>query len=83
MHVHRFFFLLLSLIVVNTISAVSQYYGLFTEAVLKDDLQTDANEDTAAVAVLAVLFSALLILNVVVVLWVLRRGWTLPCAGNF
>ncbi|XP_025102761.1 uncharacterized protein LOC112569243 isoform X2 [Pomacea canaliculata] len=51
-----------------------------TQAVSEDVHQTKADQNIAAVAVLAVLFSVLLIVVVVFVIWVWRRGWTLPCA---
>ncbi|XP_025102219.1 uncharacterized protein LOC112568897 isoform X1 [Pomacea canaliculata] len=51
-----------------------------TQAASEDVHQTKADQNIAAVAVLAVLFSVLLIVVVVFVIWVWRRGWTLPCA---
>ncbi|XP_025100060.1 uncharacterized protein LOC112567579 [Pomacea canaliculata] len=56
-------------------------FTFFVTQVMSEDVhQTNTDQNIVAVAVLAVLFSVLLVVVVVFVMWVWRRGWTLPCA---
>ncbi|XP_025101141.1 uncharacterized protein LOC112568187 isoform X4 [Pomacea canaliculata] len=56
----------------------------FYVKVSEDDQQacviTKTDENIAGVVVLAVMLSVVAVLIVVVIIWVWRRGWTLPCA---
>ncbi|XP_025100062.1 uncharacterized protein LOC112567581 [Pomacea canaliculata] len=58
----------------------------FFVKVSENDQQAEVTTKTeakiAGVVVLAVMLSVVVVLNLVAVIWVWRRGWTLPCTGN-
>lgn len=61
----------------------SENASLLTEAVSKDDQETNTKTDEkTTIAVLSAVLAAVVVVNVVFIIWVWRRRWTLPCAGK-